>query len=115
MVTAAERVKPYPALEQMLADSLRSDRARRDERRGEKQRDHLYVSEVGTFTGDTACLRKLWYSFHNAPQEPLDDNTLVNFTLGDVWGLRIANILSAGGAVQKLELPLDFPGYPISG
>ena len=100
----------------LLYDLLLRLRERREAERGPSgPRDVLYVSEVGTVIGESACWRKLWYDFHGAPKDPLPPETLMAFEIGDVIGLRISNILAAGDHVQKVQYRLDFSPWPVSG
>lgn len=82
---------------------------------GEAGRTHLYVSEVGTVRGEAACWRRLWYEVHGAPQDPLTDDALLNFEIGDRVGWMAANLLAEAGVVEKVELPLSFGDIPLSG
>lgn len=97
-----------------LDQALRDARAEKDAARPE-QRTHLYASEVGTVAGEAACHRKLWMAFHDTPKDPLPPDTLLAFEIGDAVGWRIANILAKRGVVEKVELPMAFPGYPVTG
>jgi CRISPR/Cas system-associated exonuclease Cas4 (RecB family) len=99
------------AFQALLVRALEESRKRNGER---KERTGLYVSEVGTVIGESACHRKLWYDLHDAPRDPLTPETLMAFEVGDVVGLRVANLLAALGEVQKLELRATFDG-PLSG
>jgi len=101
---------------ELLYASLTQVRERREAERGPSgPRDKLYVSEVGTIIGDSACWRKLWYVFHDAPKDSLPPESLMAFEIGDVIGLRISNILAAGDHVQKVQYRLDFSPWPVSG
>ena len=96
-------------------------RAKRDKIEAEHKakypngRERFYVSEFGTIFGDNACWRHLWYDFHGHPGEPLGQDSLNNFELGDVWGLRVANIFSGEGVVHKTEFRVNFDPWPVSG
>lgn len=103
-----------PSVGDRLEAALRDARAEKDAARPE-QRTHLYVSEVGTVMGDAACHRKLWLGFHDAPKDPLPPDTLLAFEIGDAVGWRVANVLAKRGIVEKVELPMAFPGYPVTG
>ncbi len=67
----------------LLYDLLLRLRERREAERGPAgPRDVLYVSEVGTVIGESACWRKLWYDFHGAPKDSLPPETLMAFEMG---------------------------------
>jgi len=101
---------------ELLYASLTQVRKRREAERGPSgPREVLYVSEVGTVIGESACWRKLWYDFHGTPKDSLPPETLIAFEIGDVIGLRISNILAAGDHVQKAQYRLDFSPWPLSG
>lgn len=103
-----------------LTRALRERRARRLAERlaahgGDASRTHLYVSEVGIVRGTGACWRRLWYAVHGAPEDPLGDDSLLTLEIGDRLGWMAANLLAEAGVVEKLELPLQFGEYPLSG
>jgi len=102
-------------ISQLLVQALVAARTAKDAARAGKSRDHLYISEAGVVQGESACHRKLWYSFHNAPQDPLTPDTMLNFEVGDAVGWRAANLMAKTGAVEKVELHLALLGGRLTG
>lgn len=110
----APAVPPPPNVGQILLAVMRQERQAKDAARP-AGRTHLYVSEVGTVIGDSACHRRLWLEAHGAEKAALESDTLLQFEFGDAIGWRVANRLAKGDRVEKIELPLSFDGYPLSG
>lgn len=108
-------VRSAPSIARLLEDALATARTAKIVVQGKKPRDHLYVSEIGTVQGETACHRRLWYDFHDAPSDPLTPDTLLNFEVGDAVGWRVANLLAKGGHVEKVELPVSLAGGLVTG
>lgn len=104
----------------LLRANLVNRRERREaeraaEKDGQTGRTTLYASESGWVQGEDACFRHLWYEFHDAPKDRLSPDTLLNFEWGDMIELRTRNILAEEGAVEKVQLHVDFSPYPVSG
>jgi len=78
-------------------------------------RTHLWVSEVGTVYGPSACHRKLWYAFHDAPRDPIPVQTLMAFEVGDVVHIRISTLLASTGRLLKREVYVDLSPWPVKG
>lgn len=103
-----------PAIGEILLTVIRQERQAKDALRPQG-RTHLYISEVGTVEGASACHRRLWLDVHGASKDVLEPDTLLQFEYGDALGWRVANCLAKGDRVEKIELPLSFAGYPVSG
>lgn len=113
--TAVKTLQPDETFREFFLGALTEARQKRDAERVTGKRTYFYVSEVGDVIGDAACPRKTWYAWNNAPKDPMPAETLMAFEIGDVVGLRVANIIAGTGKVEKVELKIDFPGHPVSG
>jgi hypothetical protein len=104
-------------LESYLLEALTEQRAKRDAESDwhDPTKDpRIHVSEYGEVLGKNACMRKLWYKRHGFKGE-IGEETMMIFEIGNVVGLRLANIIAAQGDVSKVELAGNYDPWPLKG
>lgn len=81
----------------------------------EPKRTGLYASEVGTVIGEDACWRKVFYTVAGTQRDPLTTESMLAMAIGDrIEGLYVEALL-ATGEIEKIQVPIPFTGYPITG